>query len=147
MMIVIVVNGEKQSEEHVAMDRWRRTGGRLVCYVCASLLCGSTCSCMRKPGRLRASVELDALAFVGTSVFGSLPLEILYCPSSVVSEVGGTSTLLSLGGDSKREWRFDDCQWQCSAMSTCDLVAYGRAQLQHDAEYDINIVLGANLHH
>lgn len=100
MMIVIVVNGEKHSEEHVAMDRWRRTGGRLVCYVCVSLLCGSTCSCMRKPGRLRASVELDALALVGTSAFGSLPLEILYCPSSVVSEVGGTSTLLSLGGGS-----------------------------------------------
>ena len=120
MMIVIVVNGEEHSEEHVARDRWRRTGGRLVCYVCVSLLCGSTCSCMRKPGRLRASVELDAFALVGTSAFGSLPLEILYCPSSVVSEVGGTSTLLSLGGDSKREWRFNDCQWQCSAMSTCD---------------------------
>ena len=147
MMIVIVVNGEKHSEEHVAMDRWRRTGGRLVCYVCVSLLCGSTCSCMRKPGRLRASVELDALALVGTSAFGSLPLEILYCPSSVVSEVGGTSTLLSLGGDSKREWRFDDCQWQCSAMSTCALVAYDRAQLQHDAQYDVNVVMGANLHH
>ena len=147
MMIVIVVNGEKHSEEHVAMDRWRRTGGRLVCYVCVSLLCGSTCSCMRKPRRLRASVELDALALVGTSAFGSLPLEILYCPSSVVSEVGGTSTLLSLGGDSKREWRFDDCQWQCSAMSTCDLVAYDRAQLQHDAQYDVNVVMGANLHH
>ena len=147
MMIVIVVNGEKHSEEHVAMDRWRRTGGRLVCYVCVSLLCGSTCSCMRKPGRLRASVELDALALVGTSAFGSLPLEILYCPSSVVSEVGGTSTLLSLGGDSKREWRFDDCQWQCSAVSTYDLVAYDRAQLQHDAQYDVNVVMGANLHH
>ena len=100
MTIVSVVNGEKHSEEHVAMDRWRRTGGRLVCYVCVSLLCGSTCSCMRKPGRLPASVELDALALVGTSAFGSLPLEILYCPSSVVSEVGGTSTLLSLGGGS-----------------------------------------------
>ena len=147
MMIVIVVNGEEHSEEHVARDRWRRTGGRLVCYVCVSLLCGSTCSCMRKPGRLRASVELDALVLVGTSAFGSLPFEILYCPSSVVSEVGGTSTLLSLGGDSKREWRFDDCQWQCSAMSTCDLVAYDRAQLQHDAQYDVNIVMGANLHH
>ena len=147
MMIVIVVNGEEHSEEHVARDRWRRTGGRLVCYVCVSLLCGSTCSCMRKPGRLRASVELDALALVGTSAFGSLPLEILYCPSSVVSEVGGTSTLLSLGGDSKREWRFDDCQWQCSAVSTCDLVAYDRAQLQHNAQYDVNVVMGANLHH
>ena len=147
MMIVIVVNGEKHSEEHVAMDRWRRTGCRLVCYVCVSLLCGSTCSCMRKPGRLRASVELDALALVGTSAFGSLPLEILYCPSSVMSKVGGTSTLLSLGGDSKREWRFDDCLWQCSAMSTCDLVAYDRAQLQHDAQYDVNVVMGANLHH
>ena len=147
MMIVIVVNGEEHSEEHVARDRWRRTGGRLVCYVCVSLLCGSTCSCMRKPGRLGASVELDALALVGTSAFGSLPFAILYCPSSVVSEVGGTSTLLSLGGDSKREWRFDDCQWQCSAMSTCDLVAYDRAQLQHDAQYDVNIVMGANLHH
>ena len=119
------------------MDRWRRTGGRLVCYVCVSLLCGSTCSCMRKPGRLRASVELDArhvlgtgfwngastlkqhfvlpkngskyylkykflvfpvlvifslstslfdaLALVGTIAFGSLPLEILYFPSSVMS--------------------------------------------------------------
>ena len=147
MMIVIVVNGEKHSEEHVAMDRWRRTGGRLVCYLCVSLLCGSTCSCMRKPGRLRASVELDALALVGTSAFGSLPLEILYYPSSVMSEGGGTSTLLSLGGDSKREWRFDNCQWQCSAMSTCDLVAYDRAQLQHDAQYDVNVVMGANLHH
>ena len=146
-MIVIVVNGEKHSEEHVAMDRWRRTSGRLVCYVCVSLLCGSLCSCMRKPSRLRASVELDALALVGTSAFGSLPLEILYCPSSVVSEVGGTSTLLSLGGDSKREWRFDDCQWQCSAESTCALVAYDRAQLQHDAQYDVNVVMGANLHH
>ena len=74
MMIVIVVNGEKHSEEHVAMDRWRRTGGRLVCYVCVSLLCGSTCSCMRKPGRLRASVELDALALVGTNAFGFLAI-------------------------------------------------------------------------
>ena len=116
MMIVIVVNGEKHSEEHVAMDRWRRTGGRLVRYVCVSLLCGSTCLCMRKLGRLRASVELDALALVGTSAFGSLTLGILYCPSSVVSEIGGTLTLLSLGGDSKRKWRFDDCQWQCSAF-------------------------------
>ena len=102
---------------------------------------------MKKPGRLRASVELDALALVGTSAFGSLPFAILYCPSSVVSEVGGTSTLLSLGGDSKREWRFDDCQWQCSAVSTYALVAYNRAQLQHDAQYDVNVVMGANLHH
>ena len=147
MKIVSVVNGEKHSEEHVAMDRWRRTGGRLVCYVCVSLLCGNTCLCMRKPGRLRASVELDALALVGTSAFGSLPLERLYCPSRVMSEVGGTSTLLSLGGDSKRGWRFDDCQWQSSAVSTCELVAYDRAQLQHDAQYEVNVVMGANLHH